>query len=76
VKIFRFISKPLPIAQLRKLLLNLQKRLHKVDVDEVKLLLHDVVPDYSPYLVPKEQPLPAIASLEAFRRQAPLILPN
>src|SRR6266536_1176409 len=40
LKIFRFISQPMRLNQIRKMLQELQKNLHKVEADEIKLLLH------------------------------------
>ena len=67
-KIFRFLSRPLALDQLRKILLGLRESLHNTEPGELKLLLHESVPDYSPYLTPKEPPFPSASPLAPFAR--------
>ena len=54
--ILRFISKPAPLAETRKTLQTLRTSLHKTEADELKLLLHDAIPEYSPWLNTNDQP--------------------
>jgi len=49
-KICRFISTPGDLAQIRQRLQSLRAALHETDNGELKLLLKEAVPDYSPYL--------------------------
>ncbi|HYG34530.1 MAG TPA: polysaccharide biosynthesis protein, partial [Clostridia bacterium] len=57
-KIFRFICHPESILQVRKKLQNLRARVHETEADELKMLLKEAVPDYTPYLVPNVVRLP------------------
>jgi FlaA1/EpsC-like NDP-sugar epimerase len=72
-KIFRFISEPLRLEDVRKRLQSLRDELHSKPTAALKLLLHDSVPDYSPWLggespepphPPEPEPEPAPASGE------------
>jgi FlaA1/EpsC-like NDP-sugar epimerase len=49
-KIFRFISPPMQLADLRKKLDHLRTNLHRARPHDLKLLLQDAVPEYTPYL--------------------------
>ncbi len=49
-EIRRFTSKPPRLEDTRKTLEALQASLHNTEADELKLLLHDAVPEYSPWL--------------------------
>jgi len=49
-KIFRFISEPLRLDDARRRLQSLRDQLHSKPANALKLLLHDCVPDYSPWL--------------------------
>jgi FlaA1/EpsC-like NDP-sugar epimerase len=69
VKIFRFISQPLSLGQMRKMLQNLRTSLHNTSNDELKLLLHESVPDYTPYLPRTETPQPAVVDFTSFARR-------
>jgi FlaA1/EpsC-like NDP-sugar epimerase len=69
-KICRFISQPVDLEQLRKTLHELRSTLHRVEASQLKLLLRQAVPDYAPYLVPREQPLPVITDLQEQRDRA------
>ncbi|MEY2427212.1 MAG: hypothetical protein QOJ40_97 [Verrucomicrobiota bacterium] len=69
-KICRFISQPVDLEQLRKTLQELRSTLHQVEASQLKLLLRQAVPDYAPYLVPREQPLPVITDLQQQRDRA------
>jgi FlaA1/EpsC-like NDP-sugar epimerase len=70
-KIFRFIAEPLRLADIRKRLDSLRDQLHSKEANALKRLLHDCVPDYSPWLAgdsgepapqPQPEPQPAPAS--------------
>jgi len=50
VKISRFISEPVCLEDIRGGLDRLRDQLHSEDANAFKLLLHDCVPDYSPWL--------------------------
>jgi FlaA1/EpsC-like NDP-sugar epimerase len=67
VKIFRFISQPKDLDKIRKHLQNIHQHLPTAEADELKLLLHDAVPDYSPYRAPKEQLRPAMTEVTGYR---------
>jgi FlaA1/EpsC-like NDP-sugar epimerase len=49
-KIFRVISEPLRLDDARRRLQSLREQLHSKPANALKLLLHDCVPDYSPWL--------------------------
>jgi FlaA1/EpsC-like NDP-sugar epimerase len=49
-KIFRFISEPWRLEDIRNRLQSLRGQLHSKPANSLKLLLHDCVPDYSPWL--------------------------
>jgi len=49
-KVFRFISEPLLLADARRRLQTLREEVHAKPANVLKLLLHDCVPDYSPWL--------------------------
>ena len=49
-KIFRFISEPLRLEDTRRRLQSLRDQLHSKPANALKLLLHDCVPEYSPWL--------------------------
>jgi FlaA1/EpsC-like NDP-sugar epimerase len=49
-EIRRFISQPPRLEETRKTLHALQTSLHDTEADELKLLLHDAIPEYSPWL--------------------------
>src|SRR2546423_13835306 len=67
VKIFRFISQPMELDRIRKQLQNIHQNLPTAEVDELKLLLHEAVPDYSPYLARKEELRPAMTEVTGYR---------
>ena len=72
-KIYRFISKPRDLAQIRMAFKDLRNAVHKSEECDLKLVLHDMMPDYSPFLVPWEKiPPPAapITNLGDYRRAA------
>ena len=58
-KIFRFISEPLRLDDARRRLQSLRNQLHSKPANALKLLLHDCVPDYSPWLGGELADLPA-----------------
>lgn len=50
LKIFRFVSEPLRLEDIRQRLDSLRNQLHSQEANALKLMLHDCVPDYSPWL--------------------------
>ena len=62
-KICRFVSQPADLAQLRATLERFRTNLHRLQPDQVKLALHEVIPEYTPFLPPREN-LPANAEPE------------
>jgi FlaA1/EpsC-like NDP-sugar epimerase len=65
-KIRRFISQPADVTEIRRSLQKLRGALHEVEADELKLLLRQAVPDYSPYLPPAQPGPPEITDLKEF----------
>jgi FlaA1/EpsC-like NDP-sugar epimerase len=49
-KIFRFVSEPLRLEVIRKRLDSLRNQLHSKEANTLKLMLHDCVPEYSPWM--------------------------
>jgi FlaA1/EpsC-like NDP-sugar epimerase len=49
-KIMRFVTTPLPLPEVRKLLEELGRELHHAEPNQIKLLLKIAVPEYQPYL--------------------------
>jgi FlaA1/EpsC-like NDP-sugar epimerase len=49
-KIMRFVTTPLPLSEVRKLLEELNRELHHAEPNQIKLLLKKAVPEYQPYL--------------------------
>ncbi|MDR3412357.1 MAG: nucleoside-diphosphate sugar epimerase/dehydratase [Formivibrio sp.] len=49
-KIFRFLSEPAELAQIRATLENLRANLHLFDANETKMILKRAVPEYEPFL--------------------------
>ena len=49
-KIMRFVTTPLPLSEVRKLLEELNRELHQAEPNQIKLLLKKAVPEYQPYL--------------------------
>ena len=68
-KICRFISQPVGLAQIRNTLQRLRAQLDRAEPDEIKLLLREALPDYTPYLSPAAS-LPAITELAEHRPRA------
>jgi FlaA1/EpsC-like NDP-sugar epimerase len=60
-KICRFISAPVELARMRETLERLRGHLHRTGARQIKLLLREAVPDYTPYLPPSEASPPAVA---------------
>jgi len=60
-KICRFVSAPLPLAQMRETLEKLRGRLHHTGADQLKLLLAEAVPDYAPCVPPGQPGAPVVA---------------
>jgi len=63
-KIFRYLSQPADLAQVRQTLQNFRDNLRQLDADGLKLLLQKAMPDYRPNSLPKDQPVPSIAKPE------------
>ena len=55
-KICRFISQRVGLAQIRNTLQRLRAQLDRAEPDEIKLLLREALPDYTPYLSPAASP--------------------
>jgi len=49
-KIFRFVSEPLRLEVIRQRLDSLRNQLHSKEANALRLMLHDCVPEYSPWL--------------------------
>lgn len=49
-KIVRFVSQPVPLKEARRHLEILNAELHATNPEQLKLLLKNAVPEYSPYL--------------------------
>ncbi|MEO8429512.1 MAG: nucleoside-diphosphate sugar epimerase/dehydratase, partial [Verrucomicrobiota bacterium] len=49
-KIMRFVTTPLSLSEVRKLLEELNRELHHAEPNQIKLLLRQAVPEYHPYL--------------------------
>ncbi len=56
VKIFRFIAQPAQIANLRAILDQLRQEVHQRGPGELKCILKEAIPDYTPFL---SEPVPA-----------------
>jgi FlaA1/EpsC-like NDP-sugar epimerase len=69
-KIFRFISEPWRLEDIRKCLQSLRDQLHSKPANALKLLLHDCVPDYSPWLGGDLTGLPHLPQAEPQRAPA------
>lgn len=69
-KICRFISQPLELNQLRPTLQSLCADLHQLGPEEIKRLIRDAVPDYSPYLTGSEPGPFKITHLKEYGRQS------
>jgi FlaA1/EpsC-like NDP-sugar epimerase len=53
-KICRFLSMPVDLGQIRATLQGLRARLHHGQAAEIKQLLQEALPDYTPYVDPRE----------------------
>ena len=69
-KICRFISQPVGLAEMSRTLQRLRAELHRAEPDQIKLLLRDALPDYTPCLQTAEASLPPITELDGYRRPA------
>ena len=69
-KICRFVSQPAGLAQMSRTLQRLRAELHRAEPDQIKRLLRDALPDYTPCLRTAEAGLPPITELEDRRPQA------
>jgi FlaA1/EpsC-like NDP-sugar epimerase len=58
-KILRFVSSPVDLGQMQKILNRLRADLFKLDSDQLKLLLKEAVPEYDPHLNPPPQTMPS-----------------
>ena len=62
-KICRFVSQPADLAELRTTLERFRANLHQLAPDQLKQALRDAIPEYTPFLPPREN-LPATAEPE------------
>jgi FlaA1/EpsC-like NDP-sugar epimerase len=69
-KICRFISQPMELEAIEKVLQRLEASLYDSDADQIKQLLREVVPDYSPHLSGPANHHSTITELKNYRRQA------
>lgn len=69
-KICRFISQPPALDQMRSTLASLRAELHQVGPEQIKQLLQEVMPDYTPYPGDRARTLPAITDLNEYRLRA------
>jgi FlaA1/EpsC-like NDP-sugar epimerase len=69
-KIRRFISQPADLAQIRDTLQDLRVKLHQAAPDQIKLMLQQAVPEYTPCLAQHDASLPPIAHLDQDPRRA------
>jgi FlaA1/EpsC-like NDP-sugar epimerase len=51
-KILRFTAEPMPLGQIRDHLKILLEGLHEMDANDLKLLIKQAVPEYTPHLTP------------------------
>lgn len=71
-KIFRFISHPVPLGDIKRFLAHVKPLLHRAEAAELKGELKGFVPDYSPYVKPDSSVFPTISRLEDHRPKAPM----
>jgi FlaA1/EpsC-like NDP-sugar epimerase len=69
-KICRFVCQPMPLSQIEKTLQGLRTKLHQVGADQIKQLMREAMPDYTPYLTVTEPALSKITHIKEFRRRA------
>ena len=69
-KICRFISQPLELTRLRQTLESLCAQIHLISPEQIKRLLREAIPDYTPYLTAPEPAPSKITHLKEFERQA------
>jgi FlaA1/EpsC-like NDP-sugar epimerase len=58
-KILRFVSSPVDLNQMQKILNRLRANLFQLGPDQLKLLMKEAVPEYDPHVDPPWQPLPS-----------------
>jgi hypothetical protein len=46
----RFVGEPVPLEQLQAALATLERQLHTLERNQLKLRLKELVPEYEPYL--------------------------
>ena len=63
-KICRFLSRPAEFSRTRSVFRRLRTNLHQLDPDELKLMLKEVVPDYTPCLSLSPRIVPLTNELE------------
>jgi len=68
-KIFRFLSHPANLEEIRKTLQNLRENLHEFEADGLKLMLKAAMPDYQPGPALKNRIIPCMSELEIQRSQ-------
>jgi FlaA1/EpsC-like NDP-sugar epimerase len=49
-KVMRFVGEPVPLEQLQAALATLERQLHTLERNQLKLRLKELVPEYEPYL--------------------------
>jgi FlaA1/EpsC-like NDP-sugar epimerase len=62
-KICRYVSQPLPLTEIQQTFQKLRAHLHQAEPGQIKRLLEEALPDYTPYLPTAEASLPAITEL-------------
>ena len=70
-KIFRFLSQPADLAQVRQTLQKLRDNLHKLEAEGLKLLLQAAMPEYKPNPLPKDRMVPSITKSEDAKLEDP-----
>jgi FlaA1/EpsC-like NDP-sugar epimerase len=69
-KICRFISHPLPLAEINQTLQTLRAHINQDEPGQIKRLLKEALPDYSPYQAAPGPGLPAIPEPAPLRKPA------
>lgn len=69
IKIFRFISQPFNLAELRSTFAHLKRVINSASAQELKGLLNEIIPDYTPFHggMRGEESLPPITRLDTAR---------
>ncbi len=73
-KICRYLSQPVDLGDIRGTLETLRAKLHHAQPTEIKQLLQQALPDYTPYMDPGEPEPHTIIPLRDFARQSPASL--